>query len=171
MANPLFLSSDSLTPLGADGPRRLKPEPDVRIWRGLCVLPPGMKPFSSENLRRLWLRYNVWLLLTLLALGGGVQAFLNEYSVSWLVKVHQMTINSSKFSHGIQFLLWTLWTLGCVVLSCICVALSDSHAAEGAFPVSAILFNRLALCFLLLGLFCIVLMFVNTIPSTFDCQT
>lgn len=58
-------------------------------------------------------------------------AFLNEYSSSWLVKVHQMTINTTKFGHGIQFLLWTLWTIGCVVLSCICVALSDSHAAEG----------------------------------------
>lgn len=134
MADPLLFSSDSLASVGSGVPRGRKPEPDVRVWGGLCLLPPGMRPLTSENMHRLWLRYNVWLLLTFIAMGGGIVAFLNEYSSGWLVKVHQMTINNTKFGHGIQFLLWTLWTIGCIVLSCICVALSDSHAAEGTCP-------------------------------------
>lgn len=128
----LSFSSDSLSGLGAQSSKRQKPLPDVRKCGGLCLVPAGVPPVSSQYLHHLWLRYNVWVLLTLIAVIGGVVAFLNEYSVSWLTKVHQMTINHNKYGKGVQFLLWTLWTVGCVILSCVCVALSNSHAAEGS---------------------------------------
>lgn len=124
-------TTDTRNGVGATPYNRPKPLPDQRLLFGLVVLPPGMRFFSSANLRRLWLRYNIWLLLTILAIGGGIVAFLNEYLIGWLTHFHQKTINNNKFSEPVKFVLWTVFTIGCVVLSCICVALSDSHAAEG----------------------------------------
>lgn len=131
MASTAFVGPETQYGSGSAPYNRQKPIPEERVCRGLCLLPAGMRMFSSQNARRIWLRYNVWLLLTMLAVGGGTVAFLNEYSISWLTKIHQKTINNSKFSEPVKFALWSSWTLGCVVLSCICVALSDSHAAEG----------------------------------------
>lgn len=135
MASQASWTQDTLEGIGSTSSRRQKPVEDIRYCRGLVLLPPGVAFFSSENLRRLWLRYNVWLLLSMISIGGGIVAFLNEYFISWLTAIHQKTINNHNPSEAIRFLMWSSWAIGCTALSCICVALSDSHAAEGTESV------------------------------------
>lgn len=98
---------------------------------------------SRHRMIRMWHRYNIWVLLTALAVIGGVVAYLNESAVNQLTKVHQMAISNTTFSKGIKFLLWSSWTVVCIILSSICVALSASHAAEGAKFVRRVDWNSL----------------------------